>query len=756
MREGLVTEVPGRVGPYTILSKVGQGGMGVVYRAEDERLHRAVALKIIPANPQDETGTRRFWQEARATAHVTHPNACRLYDIVEESGCLVLVMEFLEGESLAVRIQRGAVPAQEAGQIVLSILSALGAFHKAGIVHRDLKPANVFLSTHGTKILDFGLAKHNPVISTDGDSTAGDTASGGFFFGTPRYASPEQFRGEAVDGRSDLFSVGAILHEMLTGQRAFPGESFGDVAHAILYTSPAALTGSPAVCAMGRIIHTALARNPAERYGSAEAMAAEVRASLLLEGIDAAVRATQQRRLMVLPFRLLRPAAEVEFLAYSLPEAITSSLAGFDGLIVRSSITAAQYSPDVPDLKKIASEAEVDWVLTGTLLAVGDELRVTTQLVEVPTGTLVWSHASQATTRDLLKLHDELVGRVVESLSPSISAVEREALRRDRPASPSVYELYLRANEVARTWESLPQAIALYERCLELDPSYAPAWTRLGRARFLQDKYEVGTEEGWRNADEAFQKAFALNPELSMAHSFYTNLEVDLGRALEALKRLLKRAQHRRSEAALFAGLSHVCRYGGLLRASLAAHQEAKRLDPQIGTSINHTYFMLGDYQRALEASAGDFGYAKGACLAALGRPAEAKSFLREMEGEILPKFGRLYVGSLRALLEDEREESLQTSEQLLKAKFRDPEGRYYLVRQLAYLQEHERALEVLERVIEGGFFCYPAMATDSWLDPLRGTKRFAEMLRQVRSKMREAEEIYVSHGGASLLGVSA
>src|SRR5690349_5363622 len=667
MREGLVTEVPGRVGPYTILSKVGQGGMGVVYRAEDERLHRAVALKIIPANPQDETGTRRFWQEARATAHVTHPNACRLYDIVEEAGCLVLVMEFLEGESLAVRIQRGAVPAQEAGQIVLAILSALGAFHKAGIVHRDLKPGNVFLST-----------------------------------------------------------------------------------------SPAALTGSPAVCAMGRIIHRALNRNPAERYPNAEGMAADVRASLLLEGIDAAVRATQQRRLMVLPFRLLRSAQEVEFLAYSLPEAITSSLAGFDGLIVRSSIAAAQYSPDVPDLKKIASEAEVDWVLTGTLLAVGDELRVTTQLVEVPTGTLVWSHASQATTRDLLKLHDELVGRVVESLSPSISAVEREALRHDRPASPSVYELYLRANEVARTWESLPQAIALYERCLELDPSYAPAWTRLGRARFLQDKYEVGTEEGWRNADEAFQKAFALNPELSMAHSFYTNLEVDLGRALEALKRLLKRAQHRRSEAALFAGLSHVCRYGGLLRASLAAHQEAKRLDPQIGTSINHTYFMLGDYQRALEASAGDFGYAKGACLAALGRPAEAKSFLREMEGEILPKFGRLYVGSLRALLEDEREESLQTSEQLLKAKFRDPEGRYYLVRQLAYLQEHERALEVLERVIEGGFFCYPAMATDSWLDPLRGTKRFAEMLRQVRSKMREAEEIYVSHGGASLLGVSA
>lgn len=753
---GLVTEVPGRVGPYAVLSKVGQGGMGVVYRAEDERLHRPVALKIIPCNPEDAAGTRRFWQEARATAHVTHPNACRLYDIVEEPGSLVLVMEFLEGESLAVRIQRGPIPAQEAAQITLAILSALGAFHKAGIVHRDLKPGNIFLSTHGTKILDFGLAKHYAVVSADGDSTLSDTASGGFFLGTPRYASPEQFRSEAVDGRSDLFSVGAILYEMLTGRRAFPGESFGDIAHSVLYTSPAALTGSPAVCAMGRIIHKGLARNPAERYATAEAMAAELRASLLLEGIDSAVRALPQRRLMVLPFRLLRPAAEVEFLAYSLPEAITMSLAGFDGLIVRSSITAAQYSPDVPDLKKIASEAEVDLVLTGALLALGDELRVTTQLVEVPAGTLVWSYGSQATTRDLLKLHDELVGKVVESLLPSITPVEREALQHDRPASPSVYELYLRANEVARGWNNLPAAIELYERCLQHDPSYAPAWVRLGRARFLLDKYEVGSPEGWRSADEAFQKAFALRPNLAMAHSFYTNLEVDLGRTLDALRRLLKRAQHRRSEAALYAGLAHVCRYCGLLRAALAAHHEATRLDPKIATSISHTYFMLGDYERALEASTSDFGYAKGVCLSALGRFAEATDFLRETERGVLPKFGGLYVTSLRALLEDNREESLRASESLRQAAFRDPEGKYYLARQIAYLQEQEEALNVLERAIEGGFFCYPAMATDAWLDPLRGTKRFAELLRAARDKTREAEEIYLSYGGASLLGVSA
>ena len=752
-----MTEIPERIGPYRILSKIGEGGMGVVYKAEDSRLQRVVALKVIRELDADTSRQKRFWQEARAAAQVAHPNACRIYDVTEEQARLVLVMEFIEGESLARRIQRGPLPAQEAAQIVLAVLSALEAFHKIGIVHRDLKPENIVLSDCGTKLLDFGIAKHVAAGSAQETlMTCSDQTTPGMFLGTPRYASPEQFRGQTVDARSDLFSMGAIFFEMLTGQPPFSGNSFGEIAHAVLQGAPPALSGSPAIAAMGRIVHRALAREPHDRYPNAETMAAELRATLLLDGIETKARAQALRRLMVLPFRVLRPNADTEFLAYSLPEAITVSLAGLENLLVRSSVVASRYSPDALDLQQIAREAEVDVVLTGGLLNVGEQLRITTQLVEVPSGTLIWSHSSQATMRELLELHDDLVHRVVDSILPSLTAREHQALQQDRPASPTVYQLYLQANELSRKWDNLPAAMAVYERCVSLDPSYAPAWARLGRARWLWDKYNIGSLEGLRSADEAFQTALRLNPNLTLAHNLYTNLQVDQGRSLDAMKRLLDRAHQRRSDAELFAGLAHVCRYCGLLQAALVAHQEARRLDPLIATSVNHTYFMLGDYQRALEASMGDYGYGKALMQSMLGNIQEAISQLREVEKSGPWRLGRLYVSSLRALLEGNRQESLQVSEELMQATFRDPEGMYYLSRQLSYLGQETYALDMLGRAIDNGFFCYPAMVRDPWFDALRTRAEFTALLRKSHQLRREAAYAFLAAGGDALLGIRA
>jgi TolB-like protein len=731
--------------------------MGVVYKAEDQRLSRVVALKVIGGFQSDPSRQERFWKEARAAAQISHPNACRLYDIAEEKDHLVLVMELIEGESLERRLLRGPLPGHEAAQIALGILSALDAFHKAEIVHRDLKPSNIMLSSSGPKLLDFGLAKHSASDSPgQKDATLTEGTLGGVFLGTPRYASPEQFRGLSVDARSDLFSMGAILFEMLTGQPAFAGESFGDIAHAVLHGSPPALTGSPAISVLGRIVHRALARDPQDRYASAEQMATEIRASLLLEGVESRARAVALRRLIVLPFRLLRPSDEIQFLAFSLPEAITVSLASLEGLVVRSSLVAERYTPETLDLNRIAKDAEVDVVLTGTLLKVGEELRITAQLSEVPGGTLIWSHSSQARTGELLQLHDELVRRVVESVLPSLGTAEDEALRQDRPASPELYELYLRANELSRRWEDLTPAIELYERCVKADASYAAAWARLGRARWLWDKYNLGSAEGLRGADEAFQTALRLNPKLTLAHNLYTHLQVDQGRALDAMRRLLDRAQRRRNDAELFAGLAHVCRYCGLLQAALAAHHEAKRLDPQIPTTVNHTFFMLGDYQRAMETSDRDFGYGVALSLAALGRTEEAVSTLRNREQLMSPRFGKLYLTSLRALLEGKREESLASSGELMKATFRDPEGMYYQARQLSYLGAEAEALEMLSRSIRNGFFCYPAMVRDPWLDSLRGRSGFTSLLREADERYREGVASFVKAGGDALLGVRA
>ena len=748
-------EIPERIGPYRVLSKVGEGGMGVVYKAEDPRLERVVALKVIREFEGDSSRRRRFWQEARAAAQVAHPNACRIYDIAEEQDCLVLVMEFIEGESLARRIKRGSLPAQEAGQITLALLSALEAFHKIGIVHRDLKPTNIVLSNGGTKLLDFGIVKH--VRSNANEETAAtldDATAPGIFLGTPRYASPEQFRDRPVDARSDIFSLGVVLFEMLTGKPPFSGETFAELAHAVLEGSPPALSGSPAISAMGRIVHRALSREPQDRYPSAEAMAADLRATLQMEGIETNARAQPLRRIIVLPFRMLRPSEDIQFLAYSLPEAITVSLAGLENLVVRSSLAASRYSTDAPDLQKIAKEAEVDVVLTGALLSVGDRLRITAQLVEVPSGTLLWSHSSQATNRELLELHDDLVGRVVESILPSLTAQEHQSLQQDRPASPTVYQLYLQANELSRQWENLPGSIEMYERCVTLDSSYAAAWARLGRARWLCDKYKAGSLEGLSAADEAFQTALRLNPNLTLAHNLYTHVQIDQGRSLEAMKRLLGRAQQRRSDAELFAGLGHVCRYCGLLRPALIAHQEARRLDPLIPTSVMHTYFMLGDYERALENSGGDYGYGTALVLGMTGRVEEAVSMLRQRELGKPWRLGKLYLTSLRTLLEGKREESLAVSDELMQATFRDPEGMYYLARQLAYLGQQAQALDTLSRAIDNGFFCHQAMLRDSWLDSLRTKTEFKALLGKAHQLHREALTAFLAGGGASLLGI--
>jgi serine/threonine protein kinase len=725
-----------------------------VFRAHDARLNRVVAVKAVRGLQNDPSLRQRSWQEARAAASVSHPNACRLYDILEENDHLFLVMELIEGESLDDRMRRGSLPIPEAAQIMLGLLSALEAFHKAGIVHRDLKPANVVLSPQGTKVLDFGLAKQTEwkTLDPSGSTISGATMDGAFL-GTPRYASPEQFRGQAVDQRSDIFAAGVILFEMLSGQPAFSGESFVEIAHSVLHGSPPALTGSPAIAGFSRIIHTALAREPEDRYQSAEIMAAEIRGALAIEGVEARVKAQPLRRLIVLPFRLLRPSDEIQFLAFSLPEAITVSLAGLEDLVVRSSIVADKYAHESPDVKKIAAAEDVDVVLTGALLPLGEKLRITAQLVEAPSGTLLWSHSSQSTIRELLELHDDLVRRVVESILPSLSAREHQALQQDRPASATVYELYLRANELARRHPNLAAAIEHYERCVAMDSSYAPAWARLGRARWLWDKYNLASQEGSDAADEAFQVAFRLNPNLAPAHNLYTNLQVEQGRALDAMKRLLERAQRRRNDPELFAGLAHACRYCGLLQPAVAAHLEARRLDPQISTSVVHTYFQLGDYQRALDSSGDDFGYATALMLASLGRVDQAIALLRENEKGAGGRLGRLYLTSLRALLEGNREESVQAMNELRKAAFRDPEGLFYLARQLAYLGEQPMALEMFSKAVNGGYFCYPAMLRDPWLDSLRGLKEFSNLLRKAQDLHREATTAFFALGGDAVLG---
>ncbi len=459
------------------------------------------------------------------------------------------------------------------------------------------------------------------------------------------------------------------------------------------------------------------------------------------------------KRLIVLPFRLIRPDPEIEFLSFGLSDAITASLSGLASLVVRSSMVAVSYVGE-SDLKRIADETNVDFVLTGTLLRAGDEIRVTAQLIEAAGGTVVWSQTVHGGLHDIFKLQDRVAAPMMDSLALPLNARERRLLTRDVPASPSAYEYYLRANELAYDFD--PAARDLYLRCVEEDPDYAPAWARLGRCCRIIAKFG-GDPENFGQAEEALRRALDLNPELGLAHTQLAYLEADSGRAEHALVRLLPLAKEAANDTELFAGLVHVCRYCGLLEASLAAHARACRLDPCVRTSVCHTHFLLGDYQRALETGREVLGYIGPLALMLLGRDQDAVSLAHQLECTSTPlPLVRTAFSCVRALAEGARTEAIALLERMMKLQTRGPEELYIAARQFAYLSESDRALATLARAVDEGFFCYPALVRDPWLHSLRAKHEFAAILGRASERHKSAVRAFVAAGGKRILDATA
>ena len=746
--------LPARIGRYTIEGKLGEGGMGVVYAARDDRLERTIALKTISSVTTDDTARQRLWREARAAASVNHPNICQIYEIGEDGGQLFIAMELLEGESLAERLRPGPLTASQSMPIALEILTALSALHARGIVHRDLKPSNVFLTAHGVKLLDFGLARPELEGSLGGEIAVTRT---GVVMGTPRYMAPEQAGGEAVDLRSDLFAAGAILFEMLAGRPAFNGRTVAEVLHATRYEQPPALTGSPAVAAVDRVIRRAMAKRPADRPVSAAAMAEELRA---IRGIESgATRALAQTltRLVVLPFRVLRSDPETDFLAFSLPDAIANSLSGNPSLIVRSSAVAARFGAETPDLSALAAEADVDRVVIGTLLRSGDQLRATAQLIEAPGGTLLTSQTVDSSMGDLFRLQDDIARRVSDALSLPLSG-RRASTAADAPQDARAYELYLRANEIARTYDGLPAARDLYQRCLELDSGFAPAWAQLGRCHRVIGKYVEATPDSEARAEDAFRRALALNPRLTIAHKFYANLEADIGQAHGALVRLLGEAARHGNDPELFAGLVHACRYCGLFEQSIAAHAEARRLDPNIPTSVEQTLLMTGAIDRILAvephpvvAGADDGIRVIGLGLA--GRRDEARRKLLEMRTSRIPVFST-WIEYLTAWLDKRPADMMPKMSVFNTLKIRDdPEAIFQEGWLLCDVGEHEAGLGYLRRAVGKGYFVASTLSGRPQFDALRSDPAFRALVEEAEAGRQRALAAFHEAGGARLIG---
>jgi serine/threonine protein kinase len=530
---------------YTVLEKLGEGGMGEVYLARDERLGRQVALKVLPDSAAaDPERLARFEREARAAGALDHPNILTVHDIDRHEGVPFLVAEALDGETLRELLQRGPVPARKAADYGVQIARGLAAAHDRGIVHRDLKPENLFVTRDGqVKILDFGLAKLLPRPDSDGGEegrTESIATRAGTVLGTVGYMSPEQVRGDPADARSDIFALGCVLYELLSGTGPYRSDTSADTMSAILRDDPPPLsgTGRPVPPALEGIVVRCLEKRPDDRFSSARDLALTLEAigrssgerepsrsgprvykpmafipvilaaalafALLMVAYKTVLRQTEepevqagQPRIVVLPFENLGSPEDAYF-ADGITEEITSRLSAVSGLQVISRTSAVQYAGSKKTIRQMGNDLGVGYVLEGTVRwARGPEgpsrIRITPQLVRVADDTHLWSDTIDRVIDDVFEVQSEIARHVTDQLGVTLLGTESRAVESRPTHNLDAYQAYLRGRYLAAqphfTYENWNRVIEAYQRAADLDPEFAVAHAELARAHALMRFY---------------------------------------------------------------------------------------------------------------------------------------------------------------------------------------------------------------------------------------------------------------------------
>jgi serine/threonine-protein kinase len=559
-----------RLGQYEVLSLLGAGGMGEVYRARDTRLDRDVAVKVIPAHLADDPATLgRFEREAKAIAALSHPNILAIHDFSTDQVVPFVVMELLEGETLRSRLERSVLVWQKAVEIGTAVADGLAAAHAKGIVHRDLKPENIFLTSDGqVKILDFGLARLTGKSSAESFASALTASPGtdpGTVMGTAGYMSPEQVRGETAEAPSDMFSLGCVLYEMTAGRRAFSHRSTLETMSAILRDDPPSVTSSGRAIPsdLERAITHCLEKKPEERFQSARDLAFALRSiassrpdltasvaarprrrtltvvvvALALIGAAAAyslltrtgrpAAGAEIRSLAVLPLENVSRDPEQDYFADGMTEALITDLSKIGALRVISRTSVMRYKTVKKSLPEIARELNVDAVVEGTVVRSGDRVRISAQLIEAATDRHLWAESYERDLRDVLALQSEVARAVAREIRITVTQDERTRLERSRSVNPEAHEALLkgRFHWNTRTLDGLTRSVDYFRRAIELDPENAPAYAGLSDSYGILGNNEfMAAHEAFPKAKSAVQSALKIDDSLAEAHVSLANV----------------------------------------------------------------------------------------------------------------------------------------------------------------------------------------------------------------------------------------